>query len=90
MKGVPDFQQHPLAILVPLVIPEPNHFDLPGRQKQFPLVIQLNALRKAVLETIQLHRQPCHRAEAIKNVGTNGMLTSKFETGKPSRLYRMP
>ena len=53
MQGIPDLQQHPLAILVPLMIPKPQLFDALRREKMFALLIALTLRGQAVLKAIQ-------------------------------------
>src|SRR2546430_17342484 len=54
MEFVPDFQQHAVSILAPLVIPEPQLFDSFSREKRCAFLVALKVIRQAVLEPVQL------------------------------------
>ena len=90
VQGVPDFQQDPFAILAPLMIPKPQHFNVPGGQKFFADFIALEAFGQPVLKAIQLHRQTSQGAIKVQNVNSSGMLPAEFETGEPSRPDGVP
>ena len=83
-------QQHPFAIGVPLMIPKSQHLDVLLGEELFPFFVALDVPGEAMLRTIQLHRQPRHRAVAVENVMARRMLTTKFEAGKTACFHRAP
>ncbi len=53
MQRIPDFEQHTFAILLPLMIPEPQFFDAASRQKMFTFFIVPLLFRQTVLEAVE-------------------------------------
>ena len=90
VQRMPDFQKHALAILAPLVIPESQHLDTLFGEKFFPRLVALNAFRRAMLKTIQFHRQSRHWAIAIQKKAAHRMLSAELESGETTRLHRVP
>ena len=84
LQRVPNFQQTSVAIIPPLMIPEPKGFDALFRQKFFPRFIPLNSFRQTVLKAVEFDIQLRVSAVKIQDMSANGVLPSKFEAGKLS------
>jgi hypothetical protein len=90
VQGFPNFQQDPLAVLVPLMIPKAEFFDPSRVQKLCSPSIALNLLRHAVLKAIQLDRQLCRGAIEVEVVAINFMLAAEFESSKAAGFQGVP
>ena len=90
MQCRPDFQQHALAVLPPLMIPESQLFDALVSEKLRSRLVVLKLLRQAVLEAVEFHRKPRQRAVEVQDVISSGMLTAEFETGEAAGLQSAP
>lgn len=90
VQRFPNFQEHSLAILAPLMIPEPQLFDALCRKERSAFLIALQLLRHSVLKPVQLHGQLRRRTVKIQEVGTLGMLSAEFEASEASRLQGSP
>jgi len=84
MQCVPDFEQNPVPVLSPLMIPKPQLFDSMRRQEQLTLSIVFPLLRQAVVKTIEFNAQFCERTIEVHSVNPYRMLTSEFESRKSS------
>lgn len=90
MQRSPNFQQNPVAILPPLMIPIAQFFDAFRRQINRANLVTLLLLRQAVLEAIQFHREPGCRTVEIEEVDSLRVLAAKLESGKTSPAEGAP
>ena len=90
VQCLPDLQQHSFAIGAPLMIPESQHLDVLLGEKLLPFLVALDVPGEAMLRTIQLHRQPRHRAITVEKVIAFRMLAAKFEASKTTCFHRAP
>src|SRR5262245_37097891 len=82
VQFLPDFQQHAISILSPLMIPESQLFDPVRRENFCPFLIALEMFRQAVLETVQFHRQPSGRTVEVQKVLSVWVLAAELEARK--------
>ena len=84
LQRVPNFQQTSVAIIPPLMIPEPKGFDALLRQKFFPRFIPLNSFRHAMLKAVEFDIQLRVSTVKIQDMSANCVLSAEFEAGKLS------
>jgi len=82
-QSIPDFEQHPVAIFPPLMIPEPEFLNAESLKKLCALLIVPLLLRQTMLETVEFDGQFRGRTINIKKVNPNWMLAPEFESGEP-------
>src|SRR6266516_3761105 len=82
LNRIPNLQQTSLAILSPLMIPEPKCFDALFHQKFFARSITFHSIRQAMLKTVEFDVQFGVGAVKIQNAIANGVLPTKFETSE--------
>jgi hypothetical protein len=82
MQSIPDFEQDPVAICPPLMIPESEFLDAESFEKLRALLIVPLLLRHAMLKTIQFDGQFCGGTINIQKVNPHWMLAAKFESSK--------
>ena len=90
MQRIPDFEQYPIAIFLPLMIPEPEFFNAGSRKELVALFIVSLSFRQTVLKAVELDGQFCGGTIKIKKVNPHWMLASEFESGKTSGTQRAP
>ena len=90
LQSVPNFQQTSLAILLPLMVPEPEGFDALLRQKFFAGFVPLNSSRQAVLKAVQFDIQLRVCAVKIQDMSAKCVLPAKFEAGELASSQCLP
>jgi hypothetical protein len=59
MQCVPDFKQHPFAILLPLMIPEPEFFNAGSRKNVLALLVVPLSFRQTMPKAVEFDGQFC-------------------------------
>jgi len=90
MKRLPDLQQHPFAVLAPLMVPKPHFLDSLGFEKSLSTQVALPLAWQTVPKAVQFDRQPGHWAIKVQKVASPVMLTSEFEPGEPACSQCLP
>jgi hypothetical protein len=90
LQRIPYFQQTPVAILLPLVIPKSKDLDVFPRQSFRTRFIFFDFFRRAVLKAVEFDGELCLSTIKIQNRIPNVVLPTKFETGKLPSPQRFP
>ena len=90
MQSLPNFQQYPLAICPPPMIPESQFLNSLGFQQLLPRLIALYLCGQPMLVTIQLNREPSERTIKIKVISSHRVLSAKLKSGEPPCPQRLP
>jgi hypothetical protein len=90
MERIPDFQQHAFAIIIPLVIPKPQHRNALAYQVILTNQIMFHSFGKTVLRAIEFQIQLSCRTIEVKNVIPHRMLPAELEPRETPSPQRLP
>jgi len=75
---------------MPLVIPKSQLLNVPRQKKLFARDVMSHLVGQTVSKTIQFNGEASKRTVEIQSIFANGMLTTQFESGKPSGAQCLP